>query len=102
MNSDYKEQTSIGSTYSGNQTTSKLGGNPDKPTEPKKNNHPTVKPISLMEYLIKLVTPKGGVVMDCFMGSGSTGIAARNLGFRFLGIEKEQEYFDIAKQRILP
>jgi site-specific DNA-methyltransferase (adenine-specific) len=40
--------------------------------------------------------------MDCFMGSGSTGIAARNLGFRFLGIEKEQEYFDIAKQRILP
>jgi site-specific DNA-methyltransferase (adenine-specific) len=67
-----------------------------------KNHHPTVKPIKLMEYLIKLVTPKGGVVMDCFMGSGSTGIAARNLGFRFLGIEKEQEYFDIAKQRILP
>jgi site-specific DNA-methyltransferase (adenine-specific) len=69
---------------------------------PNNNTHPTVKPIKLMEYLIKLVTPKGGVVMDCFMGSGSTGIAARNLGFRFLGIEKEQEYFDIAKQRILP
>ena len=64
------------------------------------NNHPTVKPLKLMEYLIKLVTPKGGVVMDCFMGSGSTGVAARNLGFKFIGIEREQEYMDIAKQRI--
>jgi site-specific DNA-methyltransferase (adenine-specific) len=64
------------------------------------NTHPTVKPIKLMEYLIKLVTPKGGVVMDCFMGSGSTGVAARNLGFKFIGIEREQEYMDIAKQRI--
>jgi site-specific DNA-methyltransferase (adenine-specific) len=100
MNGENKEQTSIGSTYAGNQTTSKLGGNPDKPTEPKKNNHPTVKPIALMEYLIKMVTPKGGVVMDCFMGSGSTGIAAKNLGFNFIGIEKEEEYMEIAKQRI--
>jgi DNA modification methylase len=66
----------------------------------RKNNHPTVKPLKLMEYLIKLVTPKGGVVMDCFMGSGSTGVAARNLGFKFIGIEREQEYMDIAKQRI--
>jgi site-specific DNA-methyltransferase (adenine-specific) len=65
-----------------------------------KNHHPTVKPLKLMEYLIKLVTPKGGVVMDCFMGSGSTGVAARNLGFKFIGIEREQEYMDIAKQRI--
>jgi site-specific DNA-methyltransferase (adenine-specific) len=64
------------------------------------NVHPTVKPLKLMEYLITLVTPKGGVVMDCFMGSGSTGIAAKNLGFSFIGIEKEQEYFDIAQQRI--
>ena len=69
-------------------------------TQPKMNHHPTVKPIKLMEYLIKLVTPKGGVVMDCFMGSGSTGVAARNLGFKFIGIEREQEYMDIAKQRI--
>jgi site-specific DNA-methyltransferase (adenine-specific) len=66
----------------------------------KGNVHPTVKPLKLMEYLITLVTPKGGVVMDCFMGSGSTGIAAKNLGFSFIGIEKEQEYFDIAQQRI--
>jgi DNA modification methylase len=66
----------------------------------KGNVHPTVKPIKLMEYLITLITPKGGVVMDCFMGSGSTGIAAKNLGFNFIGIEREQEYFDIAQQRI--
>jgi len=64
------------------------------------NSHPTVKPIALMEYLIKLVTPKGGVVLEPFMGSGSTGIAAKNLGMSFIGIEREQEYFDIAKQRI--
>ena len=64
------------------------------------NVHPTVKPIKLMEYLITLVTPQGGVVLEPFMGSGSTGIAAKNLGMSFIGIEKEQEYFDIAKQRI--
>ena len=100
MTCDVKEQSSIGSTYAGNQTSSKIGGNPDKPTEPKKNNHPTVKPIALMEYLIKLVTPKGGIVLEPFMGSGSTGIAAKNLGMSFIGIEKEEEYFEIAKQRI--
>lgn len=64
------------------------------------NIHPTVKPIKLMEYLIKLVTPKGGVVLEPFMGSGSTGIAAKNLGMSFIGIEREEEYFEIAKQRI--
>jgi len=65
-----------------------------------KNNHPTVKPIKLMEYLITLVTPKGGVVLEPFMGSGSTGIAAKNLDMSFIGIEREEEYFEIAKQRI--
>jgi DNA modification methylase len=65
-----------------------------------KSSHPTVKPIKLMEYLIKLVTPKGGTVLEPFMGSGSTGIAAKNLGMSFIGIEKEEEYFEIAKQRI--
>jgi site-specific DNA-methyltransferase (adenine-specific) len=64
------------------------------------NSHPTVKPIALMEYLIKLVTPKCGVVLDPFMGSGSTGIGANNLGFNFIGIEREEEYMEIAKQRI--
>lgn len=65
------------------------------------NHHPTVKPIKLMEYLIKLVTPPGGVVLDPFMGSGTTGIAAKNLGFGFVGIELSEEYFNIAQRRIL-
>jgi len=67
---------------------------------PTKNNHPTVKPIELMKYLCRLITPKGGTVLDPFMGSGSTGMAAVDEGFDFLGIEKEEEYFKIAKNRI--
>ena len=65
-----------------------------------KNNHPTVKPTELMLYLIKLVTPVGGTVMDCFMGSGSTGKAAIRGGFEFIGIEREEEYYNISKARI--
>ena len=53
-----------------------------------------------MAYLIRLVTPKGGVVLDPFMGSGSTGKAAIKEGMIFVGIEREAEYFEIAKQRI--
>lgn len=68
--------------------------------EPVKNHHPTVKPVKLMEYLVQLVTPKGGVVLDPFMGSGTTGVACRNKGFCFVGIEMEKEYFEIAKARI--
>jgi DNA modification methylase len=64
------------------------------------NFHPTVKPIKLMEYLCKLITPPGGVVLDPFMGSGTTGKAAINLGFKFVGIEREKEYFEIAQKRI--
>ena len=64
------------------------------------NIHPTVKPTDLMSYLIRLVTPKGGVVLDPFMGSGSTGKAAVREGMHFVGIESESEYFDIAKARI--
>ena len=64
------------------------------------NTHPTVKPIELMKYLCRLVTPKGGTVLDPFMGSGSTGMAAKNEGFDFIGIEKEKEYFEIAQSRI--
>ena len=66
----------------------------------RKNTHPTVKPQELMKYLCRLVTPKGGVVLDPFMGSGSTGIAAKDEGFDFDGIEKEKEYFEIAETRI--
>ena len=65
-----------------------------------KNNHPTVKPQQLMQYLCRMVTPKGGIVLDMFMGSGSTGMAAKDEGFDFIGIEKEKEYFKIAEARI--
>ena len=65
-----------------------------------KNTHPTVKPVELMKYLCRLVTSKGGTVLDPFMGSGSTGMAAKDEGFDFIGIEKEPEYYDIAEARI--
>jgi len=65
-----------------------------------KNSHPTVKPTDLMRYLCRLVTPPGGIVLDPFMGSGSTGKAAVLEGFDFLGIELSQEYVDIAEARI--
>ena len=64
------------------------------------NNHPTVKPTDLMRYLCRLVTPPGGIVLDPFMGSGSTGKAAMLEGFRFIGIEREAEYVEIARARI--
>ena len=64
------------------------------------NTHPTVKPTDLMRYLCRLVTPPGGVVLDPFMGSGSTGKAAKLEGFGFIGIERELDYFEIAKSRI--
>lgn len=64
------------------------------------NNHPTVKPIKLMQYLVKLVTPPQGKVLDPFMGSGTTGIACKLEGFEFIGIEMEEEYLKIAEARI--
>jgi site-specific DNA-methyltransferase (adenine-specific) len=64
------------------------------------NFHPTVKPTDLMAYLVRMVTPKGGVVLDPFMGSGSTGKASVREGFNFVGIEREDEYIEIAKTRI--
>jgi site-specific DNA-methyltransferase (adenine-specific) len=67
---------------------------------PQKNTHPTVKPVELMKYLCRLVTPKGGTVLDPFMGSGSTGIAAKSLEFNFIGIEREEEYYNIASERV--
>jgi DNA modification methylase len=65
-----------------------------------KNTHPTVKPTDLMRHLVRMVTPPGGVVLDCFMGSGSTGKAAALEGFSFIGIERESEFFEIASRRI--
>jgi DNA modification methylase len=64
------------------------------------SNHPTVKPIRLMEYLIKLITPENGTVLDCFAGSGSTLVAAKRLGFKFIGIEREAEYIEIINGRL--
>ena len=69
-------------------------------TTPIKNSHPTVKPVKLMRYLIKLITPPNGTVLDPFMGSGTTGVAAKLEGFNFVGIEKEKEYIKIAEARI--
>lgn len=78
----------------------KVSENMERFSSVQKNHHPTVKPVKLMEYLCKLVTPPGGIVLDPFMGSGSTGIAARSLGFTFIGIERDAEYFKIAESRI--
>jgi site-specific DNA-methyltransferase (adenine-specific) len=64
------------------------------------NIHPTVKPLALMRYLVRLVTPPGGIVLDPFTGSGTTGVAAKAEGFNFLGMEREPEYHRIATARI--
>jgi len=68
---------------------------------PKGNKqHPTQKPISLMEYLIKTYTNEGETVLDFTMGSGSTGVAVKNLNRNFIGIEQDENYFNIATDRI--
>ena len=69
-------------------------------TFPRHNHHPTVKPTELMKYLCRLITPKEGIVLDPFMGSGSTGKAALLEGFSFIGIELNNEYYEIAKRRV--
>ena len=65
-----------------------------------KNFHPTVKPTKLMAWLCRLLTPKGGIVLDTFLGSGTTGVSASMEGFKFIGTEMNPEYCDIALQRI--
>jgi DNA modification methylase len=72
----------------------------DARTGPVGNNHPTVKPIELMKYLIKLVTPPGGTVLDPFNGSGSTGCAAVELGMTYIGCELDPAYVEISLKRI--
>ena len=66
----------------------------------RQNTHPTVKPVKLMEYLITLITPPNGIVLDPFLGSGTTALAALNLGRFFIGIELNEEYCEIARRRI--
>jgi len=85
---------------------SRKAGNPggDNPRnrglQPRGNYHPTVKPLSLMRWLVRLVTPPGGLVLDPFTGSGTTGMACAAEGFQFIGIEREAEYVEIAERRI--
>lgn len=62
--------------------------------------HPTQKPVPLMQYLIKTYSNEGEVILDCFMGSGSTGVACMNTNRKFIGVELDEGYFNIAKQRI--
>jgi len=72
----------------------------EKPTTARKNFHPTVKPIALMQYLVKLVSREGATVLDPFAGSFSTGIACINLNRNFIGIERDEEYVKIGKARM--
>ena len=77
------------------------GDNPrNRGLRKRQNHHPTVKPTDLMRYLCRLVTPPGGLILDPYMGSGSTGKAAMLEGFRFVGCEMEPEYMEIARARI--
>jgi len=77
-----------------------MGSFSEKGIQPQQNFHPTVKPTDLMRYLCRLVTPKNGIVLDPYMGSGSTGKGAILEGFSFIGMELDEEYFNIAKARI--
>lgn len=67
----------------------------------KKSQHPTEKPVELMNYLVKTYTKEGDTILDCFMGSGTTGIACINTNRNFIGIELDEKYFNVAKERIL-
>ena len=90
-------ELALGASRVASETLQKISASDAKPCV---NFHSTVKPKRLMSYLIRMVTPPGGVVLDPFMGSGSTGVAAKECGFEFIGIEKEPEYFNIAKARV--
>jgi DNA modification methylase len=81
--------------------TSKKSDDGIRVNHPRANLHPTVKPIDLMRHLVRLVTPPGGVVLDPFLGSGTTCLAASEEGFRSIGIERELEYLEIAKGRLM-
>lgn len=74
--------------------------NPRLRTTARRNDHPTVKPLDLMAWLCRLVTPPGGLILDPFNGSGSTGLAALDGGFRYIGIDLDQHYLDITRERI--
>ena len=83
-----------------NRTDTAKGSMVEKGLQPGKNNHPTVKPIKLMSYLITMGSRKDDIVLDPFCGSGTTLLAARLLGRKFIGIELEEKYYEIAKERL--
>ena len=97
-----ERKTTDGNIRANSETARKFGAN----SALRRNDHPTVKPTELMQYLIRLVLPRGGVLLDCFMGSGSTGKACmfenreRNANYKFIGIELTKEYLPIARARI--
>lgn len=97
-----EKQITDGCIRTNSETARKFGAN----SALRKNIHPTVKPVELMQYLVRLVTPKGGTVLDCFMGSGSTGKAVmfenreRNANYKFIGVEMTKDYLPICQTRI--
>lgn len=94
---DSLDKTSAPKTGAGKRLTT--GGSKDVAL-PRANTHPTVKPLALMRYLCRLITPLNGIILDPFAGSGTTGVAAALEGFRFIGCELEEEYCEIARLRI--
>lgn len=90
----YNKNSEVGGMYGPNQAITR------KNNEDKGNNHPTVKPVDLMAYLIKLVTKKGGLVLDPFNGSGSTGLACVREGMNYVGIDLDEKYIEISRKRI--
>jgi len=99
---EYKESAKRdnGQLYGMNTNKFRPDGSERNSVLPKKNNHPTLKPTKLMKYLVRMVTPPNGIVLDPFMGSGSTGKACKQLGYDFIGIDDNADYFKIAKARI--
>ena len=92
-----------GQTHHNGQATTRMGRTADEGQRPAAlaaNHHPTVKPVALMRWLVRLVTPPGGLVLDPFAGSGSTGVACVLEGLRFAGIEQDAEYAEIARRRV--
>ena len=92
-----KTELALGASRVANETLQKIS---ESVVTPLNNFHSTVKPIKLMEYLVRMITPPGGTVLDPFCGSGSTLIAAKQLGFSGIGIEFEPDYAAIARKRI--
>ena len=93
-------QDRIGGAMLGTADKSLLTGSGNPRNNIMKNNHPTVKPLALMQYIVRLITPPNGIVLDPFAGSGSTLIAAIREGFKYIGIELNEEYIEIAEKRL--